>query len=128
MNIPHDLLYTPEHFWVKKEGDVYRCGITDFAQEELGDVVYVEMPKVNTTVKKGDRLGDVESIKTVSNLYAPLSGVITDVNYLLEDKPETINQSPYEKGWICIIQPNDESEVQQLLNSEGYQKLIKENK
>jgi glycine cleavage system H protein len=75
MNIPKDLLYTPEHLWVKEENGVYRCGITDFAQEELGDLVYVELPKPNLTVKKGDKIGDVESIKTVSNLYSPISGV-----------------------------------------------------
>ena len=102
MNIPKDLLYTPEHLWVKEENGVYRCGITDFAQEELGDLVYVELPKPNLTVKKGDKIGDVESIKTVSNLYSPISGVITEVNSLLENKPEVINQSPYEALMIII--------------------------
>ncbi len=128
MNIPKDLLYTPEHFWVKEENGVYRCGITDFAQNELGDIVYVEMPKLNSTVKKGDKIGDVESIKTVSNLYSPLSGVITEVNSLLENKPEIINLSPYEKGWILVIQSSDQNELQQLLSADEYNKVIQENK
>jgi len=128
MDIPQNLLYTPEHFWVREEDGVYRSGITDFAQEELGEVIYVEMPKLNTVVKKGDRIGDVESIKTVSNLYAPLSGVIVAVNSILDSKPETINQSPYKKGWICIIQPQNPDETQQLLSADDYKKVIKENK
>ena len=128
MNISHDLLYTPEHLWVTEENGVYRCGITDFAQEELGDLVYVELPKPNLTVKKGDKIGDVESIKTVSNLYSPISGVITEVNSLLENKPEVINQSPYEKGWICVIQSNQPDEIKQLLSSDDYNKIIQENK
>ena len=128
MDIPKDLLYTAEHFWVKTENNVYRCGITDFAQEELGDVVYVELPKSNLKVKKGDKIGDVESIKTVSNLYSPLTGTIIEVNSLLESKPETINQKPYEEGWICVIQPFDQSEIQQLLNAEEYRKIIQESK
>lgn len=128
MNIPKDLLYTPEHFWVKEENGVYRCGITDFAQDELGDLVFVELPKPNRTVKKGDKIGDVESIKTVSNLYSPLSGVITEVNSLLENKPEVINQSPYEKGWICVIQSSHPEEIKQLLSSDDYNKVVQENK
>lgn len=111
----------------KEENGVYRCGITDFAQEELGDLVYVELPKPNLTVK-GDKIGDVESIKTVSNLYSPISGVITEVNSLLENKPEVINQSPYEKGWICVIQSNQPDEIKQLLSSDDYNKIIQENK
>ncbi|MEI6157968.1 MAG: glycine cleavage system protein GcvH [Atribacterota bacterium] len=124
MNLPGDVWFTPEHFWVKKENARYLCGITDHAQQELGEVVFVEMPRPGVTVKKSERIGDVESIKTISNLYAPLSGQIVEVNTLLEKKPELINQSPYEKGWILRMQASDESELSGLLDTAGYQEFI----
>lgn len=125
MNIPENLLYTPEHFWVLKEDDSALCGITDFAQSELGDVVFVELPAVGTRVKKGERIGDVESIKTVSNLYAPLSGEIVAVNEALRKNPELLNQDPYGQGWICRIRYTDEAEWKTLLDASAYRESIR---
>jgi len=125
MNIPENLLYTPEHFWVLKEDDSALCGITDFAQSELGDVVFVELPAVGTRVKKGERIGDVESIKTVSNLYAPLSGEIVAVNEALRKNPELLNQDPYGQGWICRIRYTDETEWKTLLDASTYRERAK---
>lgn len=125
MHIPEDLLYTPEHFWVRKEDGTALCGITDYAQEELGDVVFVELPEVGTKVKKGERIGDVESIKTVSNLHAPLSGEIVEVNEALKEKPELVNQDPYGKGWICRIRYEDEGEWSLLLDAPAYRERVK---
>ncbi len=124
MNIPDDLLYTREHFWVKK-GDVAICGITDYAQNELGDVIFVELSEVGKKVKQGDKIGEVESIKTVSYLYAPLSGEVVEVNGELDKKPELINQSPYGEGWICKIQPENEEEFKNLMNKEEYEAFLK---
>ncbi|MBC7218484.1 MAG: glycine cleavage system protein GcvH [Candidatus Caldatribacterium sp.] len=125
MHIPEDLLYTPEHFWVRRENGTALCGITDYAQGELGDVVFVELPKVGAQVAKGERIGDVESIKTVSNLYAPLSGEIVEVNRELEAKPELLNQDPYGKGWICRIRYTKEEEWSTLLSASAYRERIK---
>ncbi|HPZ81242.1 MAG TPA: glycine cleavage system protein GcvH [Candidatus Atribacteria bacterium] len=124
MNIPDDVLYTREHLWVKK-GDVAICGITDYAQNELGDVIFVELPEVGKKVKQGDKIGEVESIKTVSYLYAPLSGEVVEVNGELDAKPELINQSPYREGWICKIQPENEEEFKNLMNKEEYEAFLK---
>lgn len=125
VNIPEHLLYTPEHFWVLKEDGIALCGITDYAQEELGDVVFVELPRVGAKVKKGERIGDVESIKTVSNLYAPLSGEIVEVNKALEKSPELLNKDPYGQGWICRIQYADEMEWRGLLDASAYRESIR---
>ncbi len=124
MNIPEHLFYTSEHFWVLREGEVALCGITDFAQSELGDVVFVELPAVGASVKKGERIGDVESVKTVSNLYAPLSGEIVAVNEVLKSEPELLNQDPYGKGWICRIRFTDEGEWRELLDASSYSRLV----
>jgi len=124
LNIPDDVLYTREHLWVKK-GDVAICGITDYAQNELGDVIFVELPEVGKKVKQGDKIGEVESIKTVSYLYAPLSGEVVEVNGELDAKPELINQSPYREGWICKIQPENEEEFKNLMNKEEYEAFLK---
>ncbi len=124
MNIPDDVLYTREHLWVKK-GDVAICGITDYAQNELGDVIFVELPEVGKKVRQGDKIGEVESIKTVSYLYAPLSGEVVEVNGELDAKPELINQSPYGEGWICKIQPENEEEFKNLMNKEEYEAFLK---
>ena len=125
VHFPEELLYTAEHFWVKQEGELVLCGITDHAQSELGDVVFVEMPRVGATVKRGERIGDVESVKTVSNLYAPLSGEIVEVNENLKEHPELINQDPYGKGWILKLKPADLSEFSLLLRPEVYQEKLK---
>ncbi len=124
VNLPEDLWYTTEHFWVKEAGAVVICGITDHAQSELGDVVFVEMPEVGMKVKRGERVGDVESVKTVSNLYAPLSGEITEINTLLIKKPELINRDPYGEGWIFKLQPTNPEEWSSLLRAEAYRKHI----
>ena len=125
VHLPEELLYTAEHFWVKQEGGLVLCGITDHAQNELGDVVFVEMPQVGATVKRGERIGDVESVKTVSNLYAPLSGEVVEVNEHLKEHPELINQDPYGKGWILKLKPADLSEFSLLLSPEAYREKLK---
>lgn len=126
MNIPKDLRYTKEHEWAKVEGNLVRIGITDYAQSELGDIVFVELPEVGDEVTADEPFGSVESVKTVSELYAPISGKIVEVNEELNDNPEYVNESPYEKAWMIVIEPADMSDVDQLLTAEQYEELIKE--
>ena len=126
MNFPADLRYTPSHEWVRVEGDEAVVGISDFAQSELGDIVYVELPSVGRTLAKGDAFGVVESVKTVSDVYAPVAGEVTAVNSELEAHAETINQDPYGGGWIMRLRMSDPSEVEGLLTAEAYEKLTKE--
>ncbi|HLR15560.1 MAG TPA: glycine cleavage system protein GcvH [Bacillota bacterium] len=126
MSLPKDLLYSEEHEWVKKEGDKVRIGITDFAQSELGDIVFVELPEVGDEIEADDSFGSVESVKTVSELYAPLSGTVVEVNEELEDNPEFVNESPYENAWMIVIEPSDTSEFDDLLSDEGYQEFIED--
>lgn len=118
--IPEDLKYTEEHEWIKVEDDAVRYGITDYAQEELGDIVYVELPEEGENVDKGDMIGVVESVKTVSDLYSPVSGEIREKNSELEGSPETINDDPYGDGWIAIIELEDEDELEALMSAEEY--------
>lgn len=126
MSLPQDLLYSKEHEWVKKEGSTVRVGITDFAQDELGDIVFVELPEVGDEVSIDEPFGSVESVKTVSELYAPISGKIVEVNADLDDSPEFVNESPYEKAWMVVIEPSDESELEQLLTPEKYSEIIED--
>lgn len=126
MNIPEDLKYTEQHEWVRVEENRATIGITDFAQKELGDIVYVEAPEVDGEVEKSDAIGVVESTKAVSDIYAPVSGTIVEVNEELEDAPETINEDPYERGWICTIELSDPSELEGLMDAKEYEKLLKE--
>ena len=126
MSTPKDLRYSEEHEWVKVEGEKVRVGITDFAQHELGDIVFVELPEVGTEIAANEPFGSVESVKTVSELYAPISGKVVEVNEDLNDSPESVNESPYEKAWMVVIEPTDLSEVDQLLTSEQYDEMIKE--
>jgi glycine cleavage system H protein len=126
MASPKELRYSEEHEWVKVEGNIVRVGITDFAQSELGDIVFVELPEVGTELKVNEPFGSVESVKTVSELYAPVSGKVVAVNEELSDSPELVNESPYEKAWMIELEANDLSEVDHLLSSEGYDKLISE--
>ncbi|MFC4618419.1 glycine cleavage system protein GcvH [Camelliibacillus cellulosilyticus] len=126
MNVPKDLKYSEEHEWVKTEGDKLRIGITDFAQDELGDIVFVELPEVGDEVEADEPFGSVESVKTVSELYAPVSGKVVEVNGELDDSPEFVNESPYEKAWMIVIEPSDESELDKLLSAEDYEKMISE--
>lgn len=126
MNLPNDLLYSKEHEWVKVKGNTALIGITDFAQSELGDIVYVELPEVGATIQKGEPFGSVESVKTVSELYAPINGKVISVNEALGDSPEEINDSPYEDGWMIEVEIADESELKNLLSAEQYQESIEE--
>ena len=111
MSITKDLRYTQEHEWVKVEGNKVRVGITDFAQHELGDIVFVELPEVGDTVTLNEPFGSVESVKTVSELYSPVSGTVVEINEALSDSPEFVNESPYENAWMIVIELSDEAEV-----------------
>ena len=126
MSLPEDLLYSEEHEWIKKEDDNVRIGITAFAQDELGDIVFVELPEVGDTLEKDEPFGSVESVKTVSELYAPLTGEVVEVNEELEDSPEFVNESPYEKAWMVVVKPSDDSEFDGLLSADKYQAIIEE--
>jgi glycine cleavage system H protein len=124
MNIPSELKYTKDHEWVKIEGDIATVGITDFAQSELGDIVYVEVETLDETLAAEEIFGTVEAVKTVSDLFLPLSGEIIEFNTSLEDEPEKVNKDPYGEGWMIKIKYSDFSEVDGLLSSEAYKTLI----
>jgi glycine cleavage system H protein len=126
MNTPKELRYSEEHEWVRVEGDKVRIGITDFAQSELGDIVFVELPEVGAEITANEPFGSVESVKTVSELYAPISGKVVEVNEELNDNPEYVNESPYEKAWMIVVEPYDMSEVDNLLTAEQYEEMVKE--
>lgn len=126
MSLPKDLLYSEEHEWVKKEGDKVRIGITDFAQSELGDIVFVELPEVGDEIEADEPFGSVESVKTVSELYAPISGKVVEVNEELEDSPEFVNESPYEKAWMVKVEVSDLDQLNELLSAEQYSEMIGE--
>ena len=123
MNIPENLKYTKDHEWISIEGDVATVGITDFAQGELGDIVYVEIEKIGENFSKEEVFGTVEAVKTVSDLFMPLSGEIIDINEELNEKPELVNEDPYGEGWMIKIKVNS-SDISDLLNSEQYKKLV----
>jgi glycine cleavage system H protein len=120
MNIPQELRYSKEHEWVRVEGNKATVGITDFAQHELGDVVFVELPAAGAAVTAGKQFAVVESVKAVSDIFAPVSGTVTAVNDALTDAPETINGDPYGAGWIAVIEMSDSGELAALLDSAGY--------
>ena len=121
MLVPENLLYSEEHEWVKREGEgLVRIGITDYAQDALGDIVFVELPAAGSQLEFNETFGEVESTKSVSDIFAPVSGTVTQVNESLEDAPETINQDPYGEGWICVVQLEDESQLSTLLSPEAY--------
>ncbi|KMY28322.1 glycine cleavage system protein H [Lysinibacillus xylanilyticus] len=126
MSTPKDLRYSEEHEWVKVEDGKVRIGISHFAQAELGDIVFVELPQVGDEIKTDDPFGSVESVKTVSELYAPISGTVVEVNADLEDSPEFVNESPYEKAWMIVVEPADASEVEKLMTAEQYETMIAE--
>jgi len=119
-----DLKYTDTHEWVKISGNTVIVGITDHAQSELTDIVFVELPEIGKKIKKGDELCVVESVKSVSEIYAPISGKIANVNKNLEDVPETINESPYDEGWLVEIEFSDKSEIEKLLDANSYKNLL----
>jgi len=124
MEIPDHLRYSSDHEWVAVGGSRVRVGITDYAQDALGDVVYVQVPVVGTVVEAGGSFGEIESTKSVSDVYAPVSGTIVTVNEALGSAPETINSDPYGDGWLCEIECTDPSEIEALLDAAGYQALI----
>lgn len=124
MNIPESLKYTKDHEWVKIEGDVLTVGVTDFAQRELGDIVYVEIETEGDEVEQGEVFGTVEAVKTVSDLFMPITGTVSEVNPDLEDAPELVNEDPYERGWMIKIQVSDTSQLEDLLSADDYKELI----
>lgn len=124
MEFPDNLKYTKEHEWVKVEGNIATVGITDFAQRELGDIVYVEIETLDSDLDKDEVFGTVEAVKTVSDLYMPVSGKVTAVNEDLEATPEDVNESPYDKGWMIKIELSDASELDDLLDSAAYKELV----
>ena len=123
MNVPDELRYSTDHEWVRVDGDRVRVGITDYAQDALGDVVYVSLPEVGTTVEAGGVLGEVESTKSVSEIYAPVGGEVVAVNADLGNSPERVNDDPYGAGWYCELVPTDPAAVDALLDAAGYEAL-----
>jgi glycine cleavage system H protein len=121
-----NILYTETHEWVKVDGDTAVIGITDYAQHELGDIVFVELPDVGDQIDKGDSFGSIEAVKAVEDMNTPLSGEVLEINEVLEDQPELINSSAFEKGWIIKIKLNDTSELDGLINASSYKELIEE--
>ena len=124
MPSPTDHRYTKEHEWVRVEDDLGTVGITDYAQDQLGDIVYLDLPSPGTQVKQLDKLGEIESVKAVSDLYSPVSGEVTEVNQEIIDRPELVNQSPYEEGWLVRLRLADPAELDSLLTAEQYDELI----
>ncbi|HEX2914996.1 MAG TPA: glycine cleavage system protein GcvH [Chloroflexia bacterium] len=124
MQFPDDLKYSKEHEWVRMEGDIATIGISEFAQDELGDIVYVEQPKVGSQLSQNSQFGVVESVKTVSDLYSPVSGEVTEVNEDVASTPESINKDPYGAGWIIKVKVSDTAELDNLLSADDYKQMI----
>lgn len=124
MSTPKDLKYSEDHEWVKQEDGKVRLGITEFAQSELGDIVFVELPAEGDEITKGESFGSVESVKTVSELYAPLSGTVVEVNEELEDSPELVNESPYEGAWMVVLELSDASQLDNLMDAAAYEEMV----
>ncbi|HWC69182.1 MAG TPA: glycine cleavage system protein GcvH [Acidimicrobiales bacterium] len=124
MDVPDDLRYSPDHEWVRVEDGRARIGITDYAQDALGDVVFVSLPAVGAAVKAGDGMSEVESTKSVSDIFAPVSGTVAEINDVLADNPQTVNEDPYGAGWLCVIELSDAAEVDTLLAADDYRALV----
>jgi len=124
MNVPDDLRYSADHEWTRIEGGQLRMGITDYAQDALGDVVFVQLPDPGTKVSAGESFAEVESTKSVSDIYAPVSGTVVEINPDLADSPQRLNEDPYGEGWLCVIAPDEVEAEASLLDAEGYRKLI----
>jgi glycine cleavage system H protein len=124
MNVPEDLRYSKDHEWARREGDQVRIGVTDYAQDALGDVVFVQVPDVGTSVALGDSFSEVESTKSVSDIYAPVTGTIVEVNAELADAPQRLNEDPYGEGWLCVITLDDPSQLDELMDAAAYRALI----
>ena len=126
MNFPTNVKYTSEHEWIRLEGDIAYVGITDYAQDQLGDIVFVDIPTEGETLEKGETFGTIEVVKTVSDLFLPIGGKVLAINPALEENPELVNQDPYGEGWLIKIQPTDLSEMEDLLDAEAYKQTINE--
>ncbi|SMB99445.1 glycine cleavage system H protein [Thermanaeromonas toyohensis ToBE] len=126
MHIPEDLFYTKEHEWLRMEGNRGRVGITDYAQHSLGDIVFVELPPIGKEFKAGEAFGVVESVKSASDIYMPISGKVVAVNEEVVNSPQIINQDPYGQGWMIEIEPSNPEEIKELLDASGYKKLVEE--
>ncbi len=124
MSIPDNLLYTLEHEWIKIDGEIATIGITDFAQSELGDIIFLEFPALNSVFNKGEIFGTIEAVKTVSDLYMPIDGEICEINDILNDNPEKVNEDPYKDGWMVKIKIDKNVDLDGLLNAEKYNQLI----
>ena len=124
MDLPQNLKYTKEHEWVKNDGDLLMVGITDHAQSELGDIIFIEFPDLNQVISKDEPFGTIEAVKTVADLFAPVSGKIIEINQSLEDSPELVNSDPYGEGWIVKITDIDKSQLDSLLDSNNYKRII----
>ena len=124
MSVPKDLKYSEDHEWVKVEDGKVTIGITEFAQSELGDIVFVELPSEGDEIETGESFGSVESVKTVSELYAPLNGTVVEVNEELEDSPELVNESPFEKAWMVVVELSDESQLDNLMDAAAYEEMV----
>ena len=124
LDLPDDLRYTEDHEWARMKGENVTIGVTDYAQEQLGDIVFVEMPASGDSFKKGDEFGTVESVKAVAELYMPVDGEVIQVNQALEDAPELLNRNPYSDGWIIEIKPDDMSQLEVILDKNAYVKLL----
>jgi glycine cleavage system H protein len=128
MEFPDDIRYTKEHEWVRVQGKVATIGITDYAQDQMGDIVYVEMPEDGLVLSKGDAFGVVESVKSVSDVYSPLSGKVVETNDPLKDNPETVNEDPYNEGWLVKLELTDPAELDELLDARDYEAYVNEEK
>ena len=126
MNIPPDLAYSSDHEWVRVEGDLVRIGITDFAQDALGDVVFVDVPEVGTSVSANVAFSEIESTKSVSDIFAPVTGEVVEANQALGDTPEVVNEDPYGAGWICVLRPSNHDELDALMDAAGYEAFTAE--
>jgi glycine cleavage system H protein len=124
LNLPDDIRYTEDHEWARPGGDKVRVGISDYAQDQLGDIVFVELPQVGATFDKGDEFGTVESVKAVSELYIPVGGEVIAINSALEDSPQLVNKSPYGEGWMIDVKPADPNEMNALLTRQAYLKIL----
>ncbi len=125
VNLPEDIRYTKDHEWARKNGDTFQIGVTDFAQDQLGDIVFVELPEVGDRFETGDEFGTVESVKAVSELFMPLGGEVAAINEALEDAPELVNTAPYTEGWMLEIKASDPSEYDQMMDGAAYLDMLK---
>ena len=125
LNLPDDLRYAENHEWARSEGGNIRVGIDDYAQDQLGDIVYVDLPQVGDTFSKGEEFGSVESVKAVSELYLPVGGEVIEINAKLEDSPELVNGSPYDDGWMVLVKPDNPAELDALMDKDAYLEMLK---